>query len=129
MTEMQKGLIVRQPWIDLILDRMKPWEIRGSNTSVRGRIWLIQSGTKHIVGQASLVDSFPLTQLKFEMNRHFHRVPETFPIRYPRMFAWVLQDARRFDAPIPYRHPPGAVIWVNLPIGEGIYDELLLLRD
>jgi hypothetical protein len=28
--------------------------------------------------------------------------------------AWVLQRARSLPKPVPYRHPAGAVIWVNL---------------
>lgn len=27
---------------------------------------------------------------------------------------WVLDNAKRYDTPIPYVHPKGAVIWVNL---------------
>jgi hypothetical protein len=33
---------------------------------------------------------------------------------YERTFAWVLQNARRLSEPVPYSHPYGAVIWVNL---------------
>jgi hypothetical protein len=29
-------------------------------------------------------------------------------------YAWVLENARPLSAPIAYRHPPGAVTWVNL---------------
>lgn len=36
------GLIIRQPWLDRILDGQKTWEIRGTNTQIRGPIGLIQ---------------------------------------------------------------------------------------
>ena len=36
-----KALIVREPWIDLILDGHKTWELRTQPTSIRGRIALI----------------------------------------------------------------------------------------
>ena len=29
------------------------------------------------------------------------------------MYAWVLQAPERFEEPVPYRHPSGAVAWVN----------------
>lgn len=29
-------------------------------------------------------------------------------------WAWVLENAIRYDTPIPYEHPQGAVIWVSL---------------
>jgi hypothetical protein len=40
-----KGLIVKSPWIELILEGKKTWEIRGSNTKIRGPIALIKSGS------------------------------------------------------------------------------------
>jgi hypothetical protein len=33
---------------------------------------------------------------------------------YEKTFAWVLANARRFRVPVPYEHPSGAVIWVQL---------------
>jgi hypothetical protein len=44
------GLLVKQPWIDLILRGVKTWELRGSRTKASGRIALIQSGTGTVVG-------------------------------------------------------------------------------
>jgi hypothetical protein len=46
-----------------------------------------------------------------------HRIP---PSRQAEAFSdgwrtpWVLRDARPLSAPVPYKHPYGAVIWVNL---------------
>ena len=55
-----KGLIIREPWIDYILSGKKVWEIRGSNTTIRGRIALIKSGTSTILGEANLINSIKL---------------------------------------------------------------------
>jgi len=33
---------------------------------------------------------------------------------YEKTFAWVPANARRFRVPVPYTHPSGAVIWVQL---------------
>ncbi len=56
-----KGLIIKQPWIDLILDGEKPWEIRGRATTIRGTIALIKSGTGLVLGLVDVVDSLELT--------------------------------------------------------------------
>ena len=108
-----KGLIIRLPWIDLILDDVKSWEIRGSNTNVRGKIALLQSGTKSIVGVAELVDSRPLSLMEYRQSEAFHCIRTTDALPYPNTYAWVLASPRRLAQPVPYTHPQGAVIWVN----------------
>lgn len=112
----KRGLLIRQPWIDLILARNKTWEIRGSATKIRGTIGLIQSASGLIVGTAELVSCTPqLTQDDMKKAQRLHLIASTFdPMPYPKTYAWVLLDAKRFDKPIPYTHPQGAVIWVNL---------------
>ena len=112
-----KGLIVKQPWIDGILDGRKVWEIRGSRTTIRGRIALIRSGSGWVVGTVDLIDCLALTPDDYHHAEALHRIPQTVdrPLPYARIFAWVFADPQRFDNPIPYSHPPGAVIWVNLP--------------
>jgi hypothetical protein len=52
---MLSGLLIRSPYIDWILAGAKTWGIRGSSTSKRDRIALIQSGTGTVVGVADLV--------------------------------------------------------------------------
>ena len=48
-----KGLIIKSPWIDYILDKEKIWEIRGSSTTIRGPILLIKSGTDKVYGECN----------------------------------------------------------------------------
>lgn len=33
---------------------------------------------------------------------------------YKRTYAWVFDKPKIYNEPIPYKHPMGAVIWVNL---------------
>lgn len=112
-----KGLVIDQPWIGKILKGEKIWEMRSRSTSVRGEIALIAKGTGTIVGFARLVDSLaPLSE--DEMQAHFsrHRIPPE-RVSEPgfRWFTpWVLAEVRALEHPIPYRHPFGAVTWVNL---------------
>jgi hypothetical protein len=108
-----KGLIIKRPWIDLILDGVKGWEIRGSNTNVRGEIALIESGTKTVVGVAELVGSRPLALEEYLASEAFHCIRSQGDLPYPKTYAWVLTSPRRLAQPVPYAHPQGAVIWVN----------------
>lgn len=109
-----RALIVRQPWIDLILDNRKTWEMRSTPTNVRGRIGLIEQGTGLIVGECHLdyvaesVDNFNLGY-----GHHLHQVDD-FSLLEKWKYPWVLSMAKRYDEPIPYSHPKGAVIWVKL---------------
>lgn len=108
-----KALVIRQPWVDLILSGEKTWELRGSATSFRGRFAVIQSGTGTVVGICQLVAVVgPLAAGDLAESTAKHRVP--CRPRYRRPHAWVLEGAERLRRPVPYRHPSGAVIWVNL---------------
>ncbi len=79
---MDKALIVKEKWLDLILDGdengPKLWEIRGSGTLIRGRVGLIQSGSGLIVGSTEIVGSIPLLREDFEMFRHLHKIDGRF---------------------------------------------------
>ncbi len=55
-----KGLIIKEAWIDLILDGRKTWEIRGRQTNKREKIGIIQSGTGTVIGTVDLVDCIAL---------------------------------------------------------------------
>jgi len=113
-----KGVIIRSPWIEMILSGEKSWEIRGSNTKIRGKIALIRSGSGLVVGRCELVDVVgPLTLAKYQRSTSKHRVSRrhTSELPYKSTYAWVLKNAKRLRTPIPYEHPQGAVIWVNLP--------------
>ncbi|MCL6729805.1 hypothetical protein [Sphingomonas hankyongi] len=116
-----KGLVIDRPWIGMILAGDKIWEVRSRGTAVRGRIALIEKGTGTVVGLATLADSLPALAPE-QMQAHFakHRIPPA-KVAEPgfRWFTpWVLTDVRRLDRPVPYRHPSGAVTWVNLSAGD-----------
>jgi hypothetical protein len=114
-----KGLIIKEPWIDLILTGEKVWEIRGSNTKIRGTIALIKSGSGSVVGLCDLKDVVgPLSLSKFRRSKSFHAIPSNQlknGLPYQNTYAWVLDNTICLRKPVSYRHPRGAVIWVNLP--------------
>lgn len=108
-----KGLIIKSPWVEMILDGLKPWEIRGSYSHVRGKVALIRSGSKSVVGYANMTGCLgPFTKEEFAkyQGKH-HAVGFT---KYKKIYAWVLEDVEKLETPIPYKHPQGAIIWVNL---------------
>lgn len=122
-----RGLIIRQPWADMILSGQKTWELRGSQTRVRGGIAIIAGGSCQIIGVCDLVDvKGPLTQDEYNKAQTERGVTtsEVRPLPYPKTFAWVLARPRRLERPVPYQHPNGAVIWVKL--APGTQQELLI---
>ncbi len=114
-----KALIIDEPWITEVLAGRKIWEMRKTACRLRGRIALIRKGSGQVVGTAEVVDTLPpLETLKaYAAAEDRHRIP---PARQATAFAdgwrhpWVLKNARALTKPVPYAHPRGAVIWVNL---------------
>ena len=112
-----KALIIKKHWLDEILSGRKTWELRGSRTSIRGRIGLIESGAGQVVGTCEVIDVVgPLSAVDLRRTNVKHRVPSKQLRRtpYERPYAWVMQNARRYARPRRYEHPQGAVIWANL---------------
>lgn len=113
------GLIVKPQWGKMILRGQKTWEIRGSNTTHRGRHYLIYGGTGKVYGEFDLLDSQALTEKEFNDNTDKHRLPVEYLWRsdllkrYKKPFKWIVGNTKLYDTPIPYIHPRGAVIWVK----------------
>lgn len=116
--QINKALIIADPWISYILDGSKIWEMRASSTSHRGWFGLIRKGTGAIYGVARLVDvGSPFSPAEMLRTTDQHRIPadliasgEVAKWNTP----WRLADVRRLTTPVPYRHPSGAVTWVTL---------------
>lgn len=116
-----KALVIREPWISMILRGEKTWEMRSTAVSIRGSIALIRSGSGQIVGIANLVGcQGPLSDDEISIYEPFHRVPAS-EIRNWK-YAWKLEHCRALPMPVSYRHPKGAVKWVTLD--EVTRDEL-----
>jgi hypothetical protein len=112
-----RGLIIRSPWIEKILAGQKTWEIRGSRTKIRERIGLIRGGSGLVVGTCDLTEVVgPLSLKELKANaRKIGLQPSDLNERpYKTTYAWVMRNPKKFKKPKPYRHPSGAVIWVNL---------------
>ena len=112
---MERGLIIKKEWLDLIFDNGKVWEMRSRPVSKKlfGRIGLIESGSGLIIGEATLVYCFKPSTLRLQTCMSNHQVEDmTLFKKWP--YAWILKEAKRYEKPIPYNHPQGAVIWVKV---------------
>lgn len=111
-----KALVVNEPWISMILAGEKTWEMRSKHTSVRGRIALIRKGSGTVVGLADVTDSIgPFDEIAWRAHHTRHRIPvERYAETARWNIAWQLENVRPLAKPVPYAHPNGAVIWINL---------------
>ena len=118
----KRALVVKKEWLDLLLAGRKTWEIRGMATTRRGWVHFAQSKAGgQLVGRARLVDCSALggasgvvSEAAFTKSFRFHRVPSLKVVPYKRPYAWVFEQAERFDKPFKYQHRQGAVIWVDV---------------
>jgi hypothetical protein len=114
-----KALVIRSPWIDLILAGQKTWEMRTRPTNIRGRIALIKAGSSMVFGTAELVNCLPpLDAEQMHLQQQHHAIPGSemaSALENRWTTPWVLQDIRPLPKPVAYHHPSGAVTWVDLP--------------
>jgi len=113
-----KGLLIRDPWIEQILSGEKVWEMRSRATQQRGWVALIRSGSGMVFGVARIVDSIgPLTEAQMLASQDKHGIPPRSVQLVPAYrHAWVLADVKRLAKPVPYRHRPGALIFAKLDL-------------
>ncbi|CAL8981586.1 hypothetical protein RHODGE_RHODGE_02920 [Rhodoplanes serenus] len=130
------GLLIREPWIGLILSGRKTWEMRTTGCRKRGRIALIRAGSGLVVGVAEIVGSLdPLDALDaYAAGEPYHAIG---PAEQRAAFEgnwrtpWVLRNALALKRPVPYRHPSGAVTWVTLDtmVASAIEEQLTPLSQ
>ncbi len=116
-TNVMRALLIRSPHIEKILDGTKTWEIRSARTNIREQVGLIRGGSGTIIGVCDVVDCIgPLTEDQFRKNaRKAGMKPSEASLGYDdKTFAWVLANPQYLKAPVRYKHPTGAIIWVKL---------------
>lgn len=120
------ALIVKRQWAEALLSGTKSWEIRGVSTSKRTRIALAVSGTGQLWGEVTIRDAklvgyrLPNGRLVpgnvssadfISNNFERHRISNLDLVQYPKIWAWVMTDPKKYDPPKSYVHHPGCVIW------------------
>lgn len=110
------GLIVKGHWLDLILSGEKCLEIRGQTTTKRGTVGLIKSGTGLVFGEVDIVNTFIIQRADFDLYFSGHMVDSSTlgELSYKVIHAWMLTKPVRYAEPISYKHPRGAITWVDL---------------
>jgi hypothetical protein len=112
-----RALIIKKEHLTNIFDNGKVWEMRSSCTNIRGEIGLIEAGTGLIVGRCNLHACSDMSHLSSDVLHSLyygnHLVKDADALKKWNK-AWHIRGAERFDKPIPYLHPQGAVIWVKL---------------
>lgn len=114
---MERALIVKQPYADLIMSGQKVLEMRSRHTNVRERVGIIPKGSGKIIGSVEIIGSFDLSdepRLKSIAGQTFHCIESSeWHLLDKWCFGWQLDSPTPFDKPIPYKHPKGAVTWVR----------------
>lgn len=123
----ERALMVREPYVSFILTSRKRWELRGFPTKIRGRIGLIRSGSGLLVGECEIVDCegpLSLDVLKKSENlsaeeRRELQLNDNAPYLNKdgvtsKTYAWVVTNPLVYSEPIRYRHPSGAITFVDL---------------
>lgn len=111
---MDRALIIKKKWSDRILDNRKTIEMRSTKTHIRGKVGIIESGTGLIVGEVEIIGCGELlTEEAALLLTPFHQVEDLELLKKWR-YAWLLARAKRYENPVPYKHPKGAVIWVKI---------------
>ena len=55
-----------------------------------------------------------LAELKKNSRSKMNRAPSEWNGFDEVIYAWVLDNVKKLATPVPYKHPSGAVTWVNL---------------
>jgi len=108
-------LLIKNPWLQLILRKRKTWEIRGSSTHKRGLIHLGLSGSGgEIHGRARVTGCRLLTREELRKHKDKHCIEDIDSVRYAKIYAWVFSDVFRYKKPLQHSHKQGAIIWCKL---------------
>ena len=115
--DFNKALIAKPEWSARLMSKVNPktWELRNGNTKIRGKVGIMASGQKELLGEAVLVNSFPLTQELYEQNmgKHQTRCWEDVAGRYKKPHVWVFEDGKQYSEPISVPRKNGQVIWAR----------------
>jgi len=114
--DFERALIIHGEYVDMILNGKKNGKCEASAQISGGKIGLIRSGSGEICGTVELVDcKGPLTLKAYKANaRKAGMKASDISRSYLPAYAWVLKNPKKFRKPIKYKHPSGAISWVNV---------------
>lgn len=107
------GLIVLQPYLDLLLTGTKTWEIRSTNTETRGEICLVLKG--RVYGTISITGCQAISHAELELNRDKHQIKDISVVAgYTTLFAWMMSSPKKLPQPLPFAWKTGQQVWVKV---------------
>jgi len=132
-------MTTRLPWAWLIVNGFKRYELRSRQTNIRERVAIRSSRLdaqwaryvrqnmsmtalpsdarlnlmkQSILGTAQVVDCIPIEKISDVMEGACLDPEDYGGLAY----AWLLEDPESLSQPLPWKAPPGAVTWSNLPV-------------
>lgn len=122
------GLIVKQPWANVIVEGKKTMEVRGCRTKKQNEdIVIIESGMNRIIGDVRIFGYIELDKETFESNRDKHLINLSYDevlisFGYKKLYGWCLGEAREAAEPvICHNRKKGQVIWVKDAFPDDMY--------
>ena len=109
------GLIVKQPFADLIIDGKKQWELRSRpipKNKIGSEVLLLSKGS--ILGRITLKKDLGSVNLQrlYETTHLHHSELDTLDKTFVT-HVWEIRVTKKFDHPKKYAHPNGARVWVK----------------
>ena len=111
---MMEGLIVKQPFADLIINGQKSWELRSKSApegKINKEILLLSKG--EALGKIKITKCFKTTKEEIIKNtkKHQSEIDKNSDLYYNHV--WKIKVMKKFSSPKPYEHPMGARVWVK----------------
>ena len=104
----QRIMVLRQPWLDYILDGSKTMELRSRRYRM-GHAWLGMGG--RIYGRVNVVGAVALTTEELQAREQEHRWPADADVPYKTTWGLMLADVERLPEPLSYWRPQHAIGW------------------
>ena len=115
------ALLMTQPIADKVISGELKGEIRRMKcTSKVGQtIYIAKCKTKTLIGTVKVQACIPVSPVEAK-DHTWYSLPFIcipFDPAYTKTrYEWLFSDPVKFDKPIPYHHPRGAQIWVNINV-------------
>lgn len=111
---LKDGLIIKQPFADMVASGDKTWEIRSKTapqTKINKELFLLSSGKA--LGIITIKKCFKSnkSQLKKNEDKHLTNIDDQYDLKYS--YVWELVVEEKYMIPKKYIHPMGARIWVK----------------
>lgn len=108
-----EGLIVKQPFADLIIDGQKEWELRSRsppNEKIKKELFLLSSGM--VLGKIKITNHWELNSNELLKNQEKHCSSINLDDEF-YSHVWEIQVTKKYSKPKKYGHPMGARVWVK----------------